>query len=135
MKKILVLLIGEVLEDPRVYRTCVSLSEGGADVTVACTNPSQRTERETYKNLSIIRFPHRKEFIIKEICTDLGVNIQSISEDEPLIESGIVDSLGILQILSFLDEELGIDLSSDGIDPEKFVDIKTICQMAEKHIQ
>ena len=75
-----------------------------------------------------------EEFILKEVCTNSGVKIQSISEDEPLIESGIVDSLGILMILSFLDEELGIDLSSDGIDPEKFVNIATICQMVEKHI-
>ncbi len=45
--KVLVLLIGEVLEDPRVYKTCRSLSESGAEVTVACTNPSGRPERET----------------------------------------------------------------------------------------
>ena len=65
VKKVLVLLIGEVLEDPRVYRTCISLCECGADVTVACTNPSLRPERETYNNLSIIRFPHRKDFFLK----------------------------------------------------------------------
>ncbi|MFC1650378.1 glycosyltransferase family 4 protein [Candidatus Latescibacterota bacterium] len=66
-KRILVLLIGEVLEDPRVYKTCISLSENGSDVTVACTNPSMRKKTETHSNLSIVRFPHPKEFIIKRL--------------------------------------------------------------------
>ncbi|HUT64212.1 MAG TPA: glycosyltransferase [Anaerolineae bacterium] len=67
VKKVLVLLIGEVLEDPRVYKTCMSLLAFGTDVTVACTNPSLRPERETYKSLSIIRFPHPGEFFLKKL--------------------------------------------------------------------
>ncbi len=63
----LVLLIGEVLEDPRVFRTCTSLVEAGAGVTVACTNPSLRPERETCGGFGIVRFPHRREFIVKRI--------------------------------------------------------------------
>jgi glycosyltransferase involved in cell wall biosynthesis len=66
-KRVLVLLIGEVLEDPRVYKTCMSLRESGADVTVACTNPSARITGETHKNMLIVRFPHPKEFIIKRL--------------------------------------------------------------------
>ena len=61
-KKVLVLLIGEILEDPRVYKTCMSLCERGVDVTVACTNPSMRQERETHNTISIIRFPSRRIF-------------------------------------------------------------------------
>jgi len=66
-KKVLVLLIGEVLEDPRVYKTCISLGDMGAEVTVACTNPSHRPKKEKHKNLSIIRFPHRSEFVLKRL--------------------------------------------------------------------
>jgi len=66
-KKVLVLLIGEVLEDPRVRRTCLSLAESGADVTVACTNPSRRPQRESFGGVSIVRFPHRKEFFLKRL--------------------------------------------------------------------
>ena len=70
-KRILVLLIGEVLEDPRVYKTCISLSETGADVTVACTNPSLLAEREEHERLTIIRFPHRTEFFLKKLYNRL----------------------------------------------------------------
>ena len=42
-----------------------------------------------------------EQFILTEICEDLGLNIQHIQEDQPLIDSGIIDSLGILRLLSF----------------------------------
>ena len=74
-----------------------------------------------------------EEFILTEICEDLGLDIQHIEEDKPLIDSGIIDSLGILKILSFLDEELGIDISSTEINPGNFINIKSICEMIEKH--
>jgi len=68
-----------------------------------------------------------EEFIIKEICPEMGLDIQEIKEDEPLIDSGILDSLGILKLLSYLDEELNLDISSDEVNKENFIDIKTIC--------
>ncbi len=74
-----------------------------------------------------------EEFILTEICEDLGLDIQHIEEDKPLIDSGIIDSLGILKILSFIDEELGIDISSTEINPGNFINIKSICEMIEKH--
>ncbi|MBN1291475.1 MAG: glycosyltransferase [Candidatus Latescibacteria bacterium] len=79
------MLIGEVLEDPRVYKTCQSLCLKGAEVTIACTNPSGRSVREIHDfnsseivnsglvqsksktQFEIIRFPHRKEFILKRL--------------------------------------------------------------------
>jgi acyl carrier protein len=74
-----------------------------------------------------------EEFILTEICNELGLDIQHIEENYPLIDSGILDSLGILKILSFLDEELDVDISTNEIKRENFVDIKTICALIEKH--
>lgn len=64
-KKALILLIGEVLEDPRVLKTCRSLREAGADVTIACTDPSGRVSEEVFEELHIIRFPHRRDSFLK----------------------------------------------------------------------
>ena len=64
---VLVLLIGEVLDDPRVYKTCRSLAGSHAKVIVGCTNPSNRPEREEREGLSIYRFPHRREFALKRL--------------------------------------------------------------------
>jgi acyl carrier protein len=70
-----------------------------------------------------------KEFIITEVNPDL--QLTSLDDDEPLIESGIVDSLGMLKIMSFLDEEFGMDLSSAEIRPENFKDVRTICGLVD----
>ena len=71
-----------------------------------------------------------KEFIMTEVNPDLGLS--SLDDDEPLIESGIVDSLGVLKIMSFLDDAFGMDLSSAEIRLENFKDVGTICRLVEE---
>lgn len=71
-----------------------------------------------------------KNFILTDIAADL--NLTRLEEDEPLIESGIIDSLGILKILAFLEESLGLDLSSDQVKLENFKSIGTIREMVER---
>ncbi|MDP2982844.1 MAG: glycosyltransferase family 4 protein [Candidatus Latescibacter sp.] len=66
-KKVLVLLMFEVLEDSRVWKTCLSLRDRGAEVTVACTNPSSHLGKETCEGISIVRFPHPQEFFLKRL--------------------------------------------------------------------
>jgi acyl carrier protein len=71
-----------------------------------------------------------KEFILTEVNPDL--HLETLDDDQPLIESGIVDSLGVLKILAFLDEAFGIDLSSEQIKLENFTTVRSICQLIEK---
>jgi acyl carrier protein len=70
-----------------------------------------------------------KEFIMTEVSPDL--NLTALDDDQPLIDAGIVDSLGVLKILAFLDETFGIDLSSEEIKLENFRNVRSICQMIE----
>ena len=71
-----------------------------------------------------------KEFIMTEVNPDL--NLSQLDDDEPLIESGIIDSLGVLKILAFMDEAFGVDLSSDQIKLENFKNVSSICALVEK---
>jgi acyl carrier protein len=71
-----------------------------------------------------------KAFIIAEVAPNLA--LADLDDDEPLIDSGIVDSLGVLRIMGFLDEEFGVDLSSGEVRLENFKDIRTICAMCEE---
>ena len=70
-----------------------------------------------------------KEFIMTEVNPDL--RLDKLEDDEPLIDSGIIDSLGVLKILAFLDEAFGIDLSSEEIKLENFRTVRSICQMID----
>jgi len=118
-KNVLVLLIGEVLDDPRVLKTCLYLSDSGADVTVACTNPTLRPEMEKYKNLSIIRFPHRKEFFLKKLYNwlqdrihpEIGNILSRVHEEVPTssVRTGIRNFLLNLNYTHFMKSNLRIN--------------------------
>jgi acyl carrier protein len=52
-----------------------------------------------------------RDFILKEVA--VGVAAGELSNDAPLIERGVIDSLGIFQLVSYLEEEYGIDVTDD----------------------
>ena len=72
-----------------------------------------------------------EEFILEELCPSLGIDIDHIDAEESLVDAGIVNSLGILQLLSFIDEELEIDISGEEIKIDNFKNLKTICSYVE----
>lgn len=47
-------------------------------------------------------------------------------DDESLIQSGVLDSLSILKLISFLDEEFNVSLDEDEFEPEKLETIDRI---------
>ena len=49
-----------------------------------------------------------------------------VGDDDPLLDSGIVDSMGILQLVSFLESEFGIDVDDDQIVPDNFETMNSI---------
>ncbi len=71
-----------------------------------------------------------KRFILTEIAAEL--NLGRLEDNEPLIESGIIDSLGVLKIMAFLEESFGLDLASDQVKLENFKDIDTIRNLVER---
>ncbi len=73
-----------------------------------------------------------EDFLLTEICPELGIEITEIPADHPLIDSGILDSLGILKLLSHLDEELNLDISGSDIKQDYFVTISSICGWIDK---
>lgn len=55
-----------------------------------------------------------------------------ITDDQSLIDAGIMDSLAILTTISFIDEEFGIMPNEDELFPENFDSISAICDFVEK---
>ena len=74
-----------------------------------------------------------RNFILKELCQD--GNIKSLQDDEQLIEKGIIDSLGIISLLAYLDENFGILLSEEELSPKNFATLQSICDMVAKKLQ
>lgn len=63
-----------------------------------------------------------KSFISEVTFTD----IENITEDTLIFKEGIFDSLGFLSLISYLDEEFGIDIANDELIEENFESIKAI---------
>jgi acyl carrier protein len=71
-----------------------------------------------------------KQFVMTEVNPER--NLEQLGDEEPLVDSGIVDSLGVLKIMAFLDEEFGIDLSAEQIKLENFNSVTSICSLIDK---
>lgn len=65
--------------------------------------------------MSIEKEIHR--FISTEVVP--GGTRKDLGLDHPLVSSGDVDSMGLLQILGFIDQQYGVDLMSSG-NPKDF---------------
>ena len=72
-----------------------------------------------------------KNFIMTELNPDRS--FERLDDNEPLLDSGIINSLGVLKIMAFLDEEFGIDLSTEEIKLENFKNVTSICSLVEKN--
>jgi acyl carrier protein len=63
-----------------------------------------------------------RNFISETTFTDK----EKIKEDTLIFEEGIFDSLGFLSLISFLDEELGIEVADNELVEENFESINAI---------
>ena len=58
-----------------------------------------------------------KQFITSELLSDIQPS--ELGDEEALISSGRVDSMGLLQILGFIQQRFGVDLMAVG-NPQDF---------------
>jgi len=52
-----------------------------------------------------------------------------LDEHEPLLEKGIIDSMGALELLEFLQSEFGITISDEEITADNFGSLARITQL------
>jgi acyl carrier protein len=55
-----------------------------------------------------------------------GAPVTSIDLDTDLIAAGVIDSFGIVGIVGFIEEQYGIEVSDDDINPEIFRNVLSI---------
>jgi acyl carrier protein len=57
---------------------------------------------------------------------------QALDENVPLLASGIVDSLGMLDLVTFLETTFAIQLSDEELTPENFATIRALATFVEQ---
>ena len=70
-----------------------------------------------------------ENFLLNEIVVDQ--NIESISPDDDLIMQGIIDSLGIMKLVAYLEDTCKIIISDDDLIPENFQTIERLEKLIE----
>jgi acyl carrier protein len=70
-----------------------------------------------------------RTFIIKKFPASRK---KVLTDDLPLIESGIVDSLGVLEVVSFLEQNFGIKVDDEDLIPENFGSIALLTQFVAR---
>jgi acyl carrier protein len=71
---------------------------------------------------SVIREQIRA-FVIQKFPT---ARKRRFDDEVPLLASGIVDSLGMLDLVDFLEKSFSITLSDDELSPEHFASVRTL---------
>jgi acyl carrier protein len=51
---------------------------------------------------------------------------RGLSREDRLLDTGVLDSLGILDLVSFVEQEFGVTISDDELLPENFQSIEAI---------
>jgi acyl carrier protein len=57
---------------------------------------------------------------------------RKIIDTDPLLENGILDSLGILEVVAFLEHEFRITLNDDDLMPDNFRSIECIAAFVQR---
>jgi acyl carrier protein len=57
-------------------------------------------------------------FIVEEVA--LGRGLATIAPDDDLLSGGILDSLGVTQLVTFLEDRFGIRITDDELTPANF---------------
>lgn len=65
-----------------------------------------------------------KEFIQKEFLAKRDA--KEVSENDSLLDSGLIDSTGIFEIVGFLETRFEIEVADEDIIPENFETMKDI---------
>jgi acyl carrier protein len=65
-----------------------------------------------------------ERFILDDITQ--GKGIESLASDEDLLEKGIVDSHGLMEVIGFLESRYGIAIGDEDLVPENFQSLDRI---------
>ena len=72
------------------------------------------------------------EYIVMNFLYDGGAD--ALDDDTPLLEQGVVDTTGILEIALFVEDTYGIQVTQDDLTPEKFDSVRNIAGFVVEQI-
>ena len=71
-----------------------------------------------------------RQFIESELLTNQ--NFSNLKDTDPLLTTGIIDSLGLVKMLAFLNEQFSVNIDDREIIPENFETVQSIASLVKK---
>lgn len=81
---------------------------------------NSQTRGDLLQFLSTIALPHRQ--------------VESINDDENLIEAGIIDSLSLVHIIIYLESNHNVDFQASGVNPNEIGSVAGMLAAIEQQI-
>jgi acyl carrier protein len=69
-----------------------------------------------------------RDFVLKQFPL---ARKNGIKTDDKWLETGLLDSLGILDLVHFVEQEFGIHVSDDDLSPENFQSLAAVASFVE----
>lgn len=69
------------------------------------------------------------QFIRTVLVADPGI---TIDEESRLIETGVVDSMGLYQLIEFVEQRAGVRVSDDDVVPDNFQTVAAIEELVDR---
>jgi acyl carrier protein len=73
-----------------------------------------------------------RAFMVDEL--QCGREAEELTDDFPLLEGEVLDSLGIFQVVSFLENSLGVEVRDEELIPDNFATIGSIARLADSKL-
>lgn len=73
-----------------------------------------------------------KQFIVNEFMHEHDLDV--LRDEDSLIESGIVDSMGLVKLVSFLEKKYRIKIKEDELDIDNFNNINALTNFINKKL-
>ena len=97
------------------------------------------TEKAKEKDNTVTKVIDEKE-LTEQIRNFIGQKFplarrRNVQDGDNLLENGVIDSLGVLEIVTFLNESYSLAVEDDDLTPENFQSISSIASFVKQRLQ
>jgi acyl carrier protein len=71
-----------------------------------------------------------RNFITEELRWDGSP--EQLTPDYPLLDNSVIDSLGLMEVVQFLEQECGVEIADEDLAPENFATLSAIAKLVER---
>ena len=69
--------------------------------------------------------------ILLDYFADQSDKAKDLTADESLLERGLLDSMALVKLVTFLEKQFGVQLSDEEFDPDHFETVTAIATLVE----